>query len=407
MKTAQHALWAAEAGGAGSRARDGRGMKPVRAGSPCLWLHAGDEDAAAVLSVLAHQLADLPDAPRCLLTGTPDHRGPAQTAEIDAFVQEEAPLALVLAGAPLPPPLIERARANGLGLFLVDAQAPAEGAFPLRLPMLMPPMRRSPLRHFTAIHARDDRAAEALSRRAGRRPIMHVSGAMAQQAPAPPCDRAALEALRASSGGRPAWFAQDLPAREIMAALRAHVHALRLSHRLLLIISQAEDGSAEMLAEGAAELGLSAAWRQHGEEPGETAQLYVADPDDPPGLFLRLAQICYLGGSLTPGASAPSPATAAALGAAIIHGPHGPETDQALRERLRQAGAARSIGSAADLGAAVAHFLQPEALALAALRAWEVASEGSEATERVAHALIEWCKARTTRLTAHDMGAER
>lgn len=378
-------------------------MSEARADRPCLWLHASDEGAAAVLSALDRQVANRPDAPRCLLTGTPSHRGPTQASEIDAFVQDHAPLALVLAGTPLPPSLIERARVRGLGLFLVDALSPVEGAFRMPLPLFA--ARRGALRHFTAIHARDASAAEALSRRAGRGPVMHVSGAMARHPPAPPCDRESLDALRASIGGRPAWFAQSLPARELPAVLKAHVHALRLSHRLLLIISQADPAGAGALADAAAELGLSAAFRRRGDDPGETTQVYVADDDDAPGLFLRLAQICYLGGSLTPGISAPPPAPAATLGAAIIHGPQGDDSNQALLERLRQAGAARAIGSAADLGAAVGHFLQPETLALAALRAWEIASEGSEATERVADALIDWCRARAGGPTGHGEGA--
>lgn len=357
---------------------------------PRLWLHAADEGAGAALSVLARHLAKTPSGPICVQTG-PGGDGLGQVAAVDALLREHAPLALVVAGQPLPRVLIERAKVHGLGRFLVDAPRPAERGGWLFWPGAGTGTGRL-LRQFTQIHARDRRAAEALARRAGGGVAVQATGALARHLPAPPCNRAELEALRASLGGRPAWFARALPLSEAEAAFRAHVHALRLAHRLLLIVSPADAADSAALADCAAGMGITTAQRSRDDELGETTQLFIADDGDDPGLFLRLAQICYLGGGLSPGAPTPAPVAAAALGAALIHGPHGSAADRPLLERLDRAGAARRIGTGAELGPAVGHFLQPETLALAALRAWEIASEGSDATERLAQALLEWCR---------------
>lgn len=363
-------------------------MTAVPGDAPRLWLHAADDGAGAVLFVLAQHLSAQPGAPSCLLTGAADALAAGPPAALDVFLREQAPQALVLAGQPLPRPLIERARAHGLGLFLVDAPRPVERGW---LPL--PGAQLRLLRHFTQIHARDLGAAEALARRTRAGVTVQASGAMARHAPAPPCDRAALDELRAILGGRPAWFAQALPLAEVEAALRAHVTAQRLAHRLLLIVSPADADAAAALVERGAADGLATALRSQDEAPDETTQICIADAGEEPGLFQRLAQICYLGGGLCPGVPTPPSAPAAALGAALIHGPYCSVADLALLERLQRAGAARRIASAIELGAAVGHFLQPETLALAALKSWEIASEGSDATERVAQALLAWCRA--------------
>ncbi|MCL4674485.1 MAG: hypothetical protein KJZ59_00240 [Pararhodobacter sp.] len=149
-----------------------------------------------------------------------------------------------------------------------------------------------------------------------------------------------------------------------------------------------EQGAA--LADRARELGFVCARRTLDEDIDETTQVYIADSEDDPGLFLRLAPVSFLGGSLTRDAPLPSAVTAAALGSALIIGPHTDNGQQEFLSRLVALGGARQIGVAAALGEVLAALLAPDAGAEAALRAWSLATDGSDATYAVARAIQDW-----------------
>ncbi|MGY6534393.1 MAG: hypothetical protein ACXIVG_03525 [Pararhodobacter sp.] len=356
-----------------------------------LWLHAADDNSAAVLSVLASHLADLPAPPGCLLTG-PGALGlpgaPEDGRAMQFFIQQHAPHALVLAGDRLPRAGIEAARSRRLGLFLVDADMPPDS----RRWRLWPLAGRRVLAGFTQIHCRDQSVADALEPMVGADVPLLVSGAMARFPAAPPCHRAELQALGRALAGRPAWFAQSVPMAEARDVLLAHAQALRQAHRLLLIVSPEDHAQAAALAGLADDAGLVHATRSREEDITETTQIYIADTGDDVGLFQRLVQSCYLGGSLTGGTGMPHPLGAVALGAVPIFGPHVPEEHGALVARLVRSGAGRPIAAGRALGEAVCDFLLPETVARAALRGWELVTRGNDATDRVAQALVLWLR---------------
>ncbi len=136
------------------------------------------------------------------------------------------------------------------------------------------------------------------------------------------CNAFELDALRKALGARPVWFAMTCPRVEVDAALLAHAQALRRAHRLLLIVQPRDPTPAEAIAHLARDAGFVCARRTLEEEITETTQVYIADTDDDPGLFLRLAPVSYLGGSLTEGTRAPPRRDGAALGSALVFGPH-------------------------------------------------------------------------------------
>ena len=353
-----------------------------------VWLHASDPGQAPVLDVLAEQIADAADAPRTLTTGSAPDPGPApdDAAAVDAFIDAHDPALLVIAGRVLPVPLIDRARARGIPLFLIDAQHPV---LPGRR-RLVPGQTRAVLSRFEQIHTRNAQSAAVLGRLVKSRTKVLETGALAQFAPAPGCVASELDALRQSLGARPVWFAYDLPIEEADAALLAHTHALRRAHRLLMILQPRDPLIGEALAERARALGFVCALRSRDDEIDVSTQVYIADSEDDAGLFLRLAPVSFLGGSLTPEVGLPSAVTAAALGSALIFGPEADARQAGFLTRLRQAGGGVQIGLAPVLGEALATLLSPEAGADAALKAWVLATEGSEATHRVTVAILDW-----------------
>ena len=106
------------------------------------------------------------------------------------------------------------------------------------------------------------------------------------------------------------------------------------------------------------------------------------------GLWYRLASVTYMGGTLTNGAGvARHPFEPAALGSAIVHGPH-LSAQAAEWQGLDRAGGARRIHAASALPAAIEDLSAPDAAARLARSAWEVSTAGAEITRRIADAIL-------------------
>ncbi len=97
------------------------------------------------------------------------------------------------------------------------------------------------------------------------------------------------------------------------------------------------------------------------------------------GLWYRLSPVSLMGGSLAP-VGGHNPFEPAALGSAILHGPHVANFAD-IYARLAAANATRAV-EGATLGATLAEVLEPDVAARMAHAAWEVCSEGAEVTEK-------------------------
>lgn len=341
---------------------------------PAVWLVATEPERETALRVLAGELAETRAAPATQVLRLADMPPPERLP----------PLALlVLSGDVIPVALTESAVARGTGLFWLEA-----GATPrLDRRSLMPGRLRTCLARMSEIHARDAAAAAELTRLVRGAVPVHAGGRLARHPPAAPSNAAELEALRTAVAGRPVWFAYSVPAAEFDHVLAAQVTALRHAHRLVLIAAPRDPRDGPDLAARGAALGLSVARRMVADEPDPATQVYVADAEDAPGLFLRLAPVTYLGGSLTPGEQTPPAMPAAALGSALILGP---ETREADAGALVAAGGARRLARSGDLGQALAALVAPDAGAAMALRAWDLATAGAENTAQAARAIADW-----------------
>jgi 3-deoxy-D-manno-octulosonic-acid transferase len=341
---------------------------------PTVWLQATQPDRLDSLRVLAAQLAEFREAPQ-VQVGRPDAPpDPDRLGGIDL---------LVISGDILPADLVLAARARGLGPIWIEA-----GPSPrLDRRGLIPGRLRRCLGGFAEIHARDPYAAAALDRVLRGAVPVQVSGTLARHPPAQPGNDMELQGLHDALGGRPCWFAYSLPAAEFDAALSAQITAMRQFHRLLLFAAPRDPRDGADLAARARAMGLDVAVRQAGDEIDESVQVCIADADDAPGVFLRLAPVTFLGGSLTPGQGVPPAPDAAALGAALVFGP---ESSAPFLDQLRAVGGGRRISRASELGLTLGSLLAPESSAAAALQAWTLATQGGDVTWTVARALCDW-----------------
>ena len=236
--------------------------------------------------------------------------------------------------------------------------------------------------------------ARALRRLGGAAAPIETAGRLEEGSAALACNEAERESMAHVLRVRPVWLAVALPEAEIAAVADAHRAALRLAHRLLLIVVPDDPAQGPALAARLAEgEGWTVALRSADQEIDEETEVYVADTEGELGLWYRLAPITYLGGSMTGAGCLRPPYEPAALGSAIIHGPRTGLHAGAFAS-LAEARAVREIRAASDLGEAVGDLLSPDRAALLAHNAWAVSSSGAEVTGRVAHLLLQALDAR-------------
>lgn len=365
----------------GRREAVGEGAFAPRPEGRLIWLHAPREGALQGLMHLANKLAE-EDGIATLVTG-PREAGlmpaPAdQPVDARAFLGHWKPDAIVLADGEIRPALLFEAEARGIPAMVVDGREPSlvrgrDGWFP--------GLMRGAVQSLRHVFALDEAAAQSY-RKAGSAQV-DVLGRMEAVSAALACHEGERAALAELLKARPIWLAAAVPQAEEAAVIAAHRAALRLSHRLLMILVPEQPARAEALAaELEAQEGWIVARRAVDEEPDSETAVYLPDSAEEYGLWYRLAPVTYIGGSLAGEGALRNPLEPAALGSAIIYGPR-PGPYGTVFGRLGAARAARAVGSASDLAEALGDLLAPDRAALAAQAAWTVASDGAEVTEKV------------------------
>lgn len=364
-----------------------------------VWLHAGQGSSLASLAQLAQRLFREDRALTFLLTGeaappalqgfpkaaVADTLPPDLTPAATAFLAHWSPQVAVLAGSDLPPALICATSDAGIPLLLVDARVAGRLALSDRL---RAGMTGSLLARFTRLLAQDAESATGLRRRGAPAGRIEVAGRIEETTDPLTCNEAEREALARLLHARPVWLAMACPEAEEEAVIAAHAHAMQMAHRMLLILVPADPARGAILAERLSREGWVVARRQAEQEPETDVQAYVADSEGELGLWYRLAPMTFMGGTLLPGGSGRNPFEPAALGSAILHGPHlAPYPD--AYGRLAEARATRCAASPEALTALVGELMAPDRAALLAHNAWAVTSGGAEVTERVMLAILQ------------------
>jgi 3-deoxy-D-manno-octulosonic-acid transferase len=101
--------------------------------------------------------------------------------------------------------------------------------------------------------------------------------------------------------------------------------------------------------------------------PEHDVELYIADTVNELGLFYRLSQVAFIGGSLTP-VGGHNPIEPAKLGCALLHGPHVHNAADVFAA-FDRGGGAREVADTQALAGAVHRWLSDPAAARQAARA--------------------------------------
>lgn len=255
------------------------------------------------------------------------------------------------------------------------------------------------LRQLSGVFAPSARQATALRRLGVPDAAILLTGNLSTDRPPPTCNEQEQAAMSAQVSGRPMWLALDIDESEVPPLIAAHSASARLAHRLLLVLVPRQQHSGPDIAERLRTAGWQVALRSQDDDITEETQIYLADTEGEQSLWLRLSPVTFLGGSLAPvGSEVPvaDPAAPAALGSALIHGPRLGAHSRFLN-RLVSENAARVVYDDAGLARVLEQLIAPDKAAEQARNAWDVATEGAEATERVVSRLSEVLRPRKQR----------
>ncbi|MDR3498320.1 MAG: 3-deoxy-D-manno-octulosonic acid transferase [Parvibaculum sp.] len=280
------------------------------------------------------------------------------------------------------PNLIVAADARGMPLALINARI-TEASFRgwRRFPATIADL----VGRFSAILAQDGASAQRL-RTLG---AAHVAtpGNLKHDALPLGADEAEVAALRRQIGGRALWLATNTHEGEEVAAAEVHIALRRERGDLLTLIVPRHPARGDAIAGELARRGLDVARRSLGQTITPQTQVYLADTLGELGLFYRLADIVFIGGTLS-GTGGHNPYEAARLHCALIAGPSSFNFTEAFAD-FETADAMIRIADADGLARAVSSLLadkgERERRAEAAFR---IASTTSGALGRTLDALL-------------------
>jgi 3-deoxy-D-manno-octulosonic-acid transferase len=340
----------------------------ARPPGPLVWMHAASVgEAVSLLSLIDRLSRERPTLNLLVTTGTvtsarllesrlPSDQARHQFVPVDRpryvrrFLDHWRPDLAIWVESELWPNLVAATQARGIPTVLLNGRM-SQASFERwqRWPGLITPL----LGRFALCLAQD--AAQATRLNAlGARGATTVGNLKSAAAPLP-ADAPELARLGGEIDERPRWLAANTHPGEEDAAAAVHRELQPRHPGLLTIIAPRHPGRAVDIAAAFRNQGLSVARRSQGDAITPDIAVYLADTLGEMGLFYRLADIAFIGGSLTP-MGGHNPLEAALLGCAILHG--GDMSNCiATVEELAAAGGATAVAGAEELAAALDRLL--------------------------------------------------
>lgn len=367
----------------------------MTARDPLVWLHCGDTANVAVTLSLAHQLVERDDPVRVHVTAPTRERiesrwdgpqgavtfgapPPDQPTALKSWFEDTNPAALAWFGGVPKQSIASTIQKAGLPALLVNLGQ--EDLMPKGLAWRGRAMR-STFAVFQRIFVTDGATSVRLQRIGIDRAQIEISGPLREEAKPPHHDPNELIVMAETIGSRPCWYASHAVPGEVVQLVHAHRAAARRGHRLLMLISPRNPANGPDFGERLRKAGLRVGVRSLGDEPIEDIQAYVTDLEGEDGLWLRLAPLTFMGGTLS-GPDGLSPFLPASVGSALLHGPFTkPWSDQ--YGRLGEAGATRKVRSGTELGAALGELMAPDRFATMAHAGWQEVTRSADSLNRL------------------------
>ena len=378
-----------------ARIRERRGIasRPRPAG-PLAWVHAASVgEAQSALSLIAKMLRERIDLHVLITTGTVTSakllaerlppRSFHQFVPVDRnrwvrrFLDHWEPNMAVWIESEFWPNLLAQTAERNIPVVLANGRISRKSAANWRL---LPGFIGDIVGSFRLCLTQTDEEA-ARFRALGADPVKCVGNLKFSASPLP-ADAEELERISRQVGERSCWVAASTHPGEETIAAEAH-RALRPRHPdLLTLIVPRHPARGPEIAREIAAMGFKVSRRAAGDPIDADSEVHIADTLGELGLFYRIAEIAFVGGSLTrPGGH--NPLEPAQLDCAILHGP-GMATFSTVARQLSAAGAAVEVADAESLADTVAKFLDdPDARGTAAASAAEIARSNAAVVDSV------------------------
>lgn len=276
---------------------------------------------------------------------------PVDTAgAVRAFLRHWRPDLAIWVESELWPRLMVETAALGTPMMLVNARMSDKAA---RRWSRLPGMSARLVRLFTSVLTQDEETRRRLLALGAESSRVRVAGNLKVAIPPPAAESGALTAMSAAVAGRPVWLAASTHPPEEDVVAEAHRAAARALPGLLTILAPRHPERAGEVASLLAPLAV----RRRSTEglPDPETEVFLADTLGEMGLWLRLAPVTFVGGSIAP-MGGHNPFEAAALGSAILHGPSTQNFGPGYAA-LDGRGAARLAPDAASLAQAISALL--------------------------------------------------
>ena len=153
----------------------------------------------------------------------------------------------------------------------------------------------------------------------GARPVT-VSGNLKTDVEPPPVDELELQRVLVQIGSRKRWSAISTHPGEELAAAEVHKLIMARFPDVLTVIVPRDAGRGDAIETELTALGLNVARRSRRDKVSGKIHILLCDGQEETGLYLRLADIAFFGGSLY-GQGGENPLDAVMLGAAVLSGP--------------------------------------------------------------------------------------
>lgn len=360
-----------------------------------VWFHAASVGESLSILELLRQIRDTyPDISLLVTTGTRSSAGllklrlaegimhqfvPVDSAgAVEGFLDHWQPDMAVWTESEFWPRLMVQTHARGVPMVLINGRMSAKSA---RGWGWLHGMSQGLLSRFELLAVQDQAMAERFLSVGAPKSRVVVTGSLKEGAVPLPYDENTRKDLQKAIGRRATWLAASTHEGEEEIVIEAHRLAGPRNPGLLLILVPRHPERADGIADLLTRSGFAVARRSLGQPITADVDIYLADTLGELGLWYRLAPVSFVGGSLFE-IGGHNPFEPAALGSAIIHGPHVANFAD-IYDRLESAGATRKVTDAKSLVVALNACLQADAAATMATAAWEVSSDGSGVTDHV------------------------
>ena len=186
-----------------------------------------------------------------------------------------------------------------------------------------------------------------------------VTGQIKKESKPLSVDKKQLKELKYFFRNKQIWIAASTHEGEEDIIAKANNNLLnRLGNNILLIIAPRYPDRGKEIRNLLNSLGLNSVLRSEGKLPGEKDQVYIADTMGELGLWYKLANVCFVGGSLIQ-SGGHNPYEPALLGCPIIHGNYFENFTEPYN-RLAELGGAQVVSTSEELSNAVEIALQPQ-----------------------------------------------